>query len=123
LDQQIRDALKTGHVIDITTTGRKSGRPRRIEIVFHAIDGRTYISGFPRPRKRDWLQNMEAHPDFTFHLKQDVKADLPARARPINDADERRRVLTHIQKNTWPQVDLEDAVKMSPLVEVTFPDA
>jgi hypothetical protein len=66
---------------------------------------------------------MEAHPDFTFHLKQEVKADLRARARPITDADERRRILTHIQKNTWPQVDLEDAVKMSPLVEVTFPDA
>jgi hypothetical protein len=66
---------------------------------------------------------MEAHPDFTFHLKLDVKADLQARARPIRDSDERRRVLTHIQKNTWPQVDLEDAIKMSPLVEVTFTEA
>jgi deazaflavin-dependent oxidoreductase (nitroreductase family) len=122
MDQQVRDALKTGHVIDITTTGRKSSQARRIEIVFHAIDGRVYISGFPRPQKRSWLANLEAHPDFTFHLKGDVKADLPARARPINDAVERRPLLTYIQANTWPQVDLEDAVKMSPLVEVTFPD-
>jgi deazaflavin-dependent oxidoreductase (nitroreductase family) len=123
MDQQVREALKTGHVIDITTTGRKSGQARRIEIVFHAIDGSVYISGFPRPQKRSWLANLEAHPDFTFHLKGDIKADLPARARPINDPAERRRLLTHIQANTWPQVDLEDAVKMSPLVEVTFLDA
>ena len=123
MDQQVRDALTQGHVIDITTTGRKTGQPRRIEIVFHAIDGRVYISGFPRPPKRAWLANLEAHPDFTFHLKGGVKADLPARARPITDPAERRTLLAHIQRNTWPQVDLEDAVTMSPLVEVTFPDA
>ena len=123
MDQQIRDALKQGHVIDITTTGRKTGEPRRIEIVFHAIDGRVYISGFPRPQKRSWLANLEAHPEFTFHLKGEVKADLPARARPITDPAERRLLLTYIQTNTWPQVDLDDAVAMSPLVEVTFADA
>lgn len=123
MDQQVRDALKQGHVIDITTTGRRTGQARRIEIVFHAIDGRVYISGFPRPQKRSWLANLEAHPDFTFHLKADVKADLPARARPITDPAERRRLLSEVQKTTWPQVDLEDAVKMSPLVEVAFPEA
>jgi deazaflavin-dependent oxidoreductase (nitroreductase family) len=122
MDNTVREALKTGHVIDITTIGRKTGQPRRIEIVFHAIDGRVYISGFPRPQKRSWLANLEAHPGFTFHLKQDVKADLPARARPITDESERRPILTYIQQHTWPQVDLEDAVKMSPLVEVTFED-
>jgi deazaflavin-dependent oxidoreductase (nitroreductase family) len=122
MDQQVRNALKTGHVIDITTTGRKTGQQRRIEIVFHAIDGRVYISGFPRPQKRSWLANLEAHPDFTFHLKGDVKADLPARARPITDPVERRRLLTEVQK-TWEQISLDDAVAMSPLVEVTFADA
>ncbi len=49
-----------------------SGEARRIEIVFHAIDGHVYISGFPRPQKRNWLANLEANPSFTFHLKQDV---------------------------------------------------
>lgn len=121
MDQQVQNALTQGHVIDITTTGRKSGQPRRIEIVFHAINGGVYISGYPRPRKRDWLGNLEAHPDFTFHLKGEVKADLPARARPITDPEERRPLLIEVQK-TWQDVDLDDAVAMSPLVEVTFPE-
>ena len=47
MDDQIRRSLSRGHRIDITTTGRRTGKPRRIEIVFHNIDGRLYISGSP----------------------------------------------------------------------------
>ncbi len=47
LDQPIRDALARGGVIDITTTGRKTSQPHRIEIVFHNVGGRLYISGMP----------------------------------------------------------------------------
>jgi hypothetical protein len=55
---RIRTALASGKVIDITTTGRQSGEPRRIEIVFHNIDGRIYVSGIPRPEPRAWLKNL-----------------------------------------------------------------
>lgn len=123
MDRELREALgKSGSVIDITTKGRKTGEPRRIEIVFHAVDGHVYISGYPRPQKRNWLANLEANPDFTFHLKNEVKADLPARARPITDPDERRAVLREVAK-TWGRDDIDEMVAMSPLVEVTFPDA
>ncbi len=113
-------ALERGHTIDITTTGRRSGEPRRIEIVFHNIGGRIYISGIPRPDKRDWLLNLEANPRFTFHLKSRVSADLPAVARVIDDDAERREVLTHVARN-WRRNDLEAMVRYSPLIEVTFP--
>lgn len=113
-------ALSRGHTIDITTTGRRSRRPRRIEIVFHNIDGRIYISGIPARNKRDWLLNLEANPDFTFHLKGRVTADLPATARVITDQTERREVLPHIARN-WGRNDLEQMVRYSPLIEVTFP--
>jgi deazaflavin-dependent oxidoreductase (nitroreductase family) len=122
MEPRVAEALTKGGVIDITTTGRKSGEPRRIEIVFHAIDGHVYISGFPRPQKRSWLANLEAHPRFTFHLKQDVVADLPAVARPITDPEERRAVLRHVSR-TWDRDDVDVMVAQSPLVEVTFPDA
>ncbi len=115
----IQAALEKGHTIDITTTGRRSGEPRRIEIVFHNIDGRIFISGTPYPKKRNWLANLEAKPNFTFHLKGRVRADLPATARVIDDEDERRAVLPHIAL-AWRRDDIDRMVSYSPLIEVTF---
>jgi deazaflavin-dependent oxidoreductase (nitroreductase family) len=112
-------ALERGHTIDITTTGRQSGKPRRIEIVFHNIDGRIYISGTPSPKKRSWLANLEADPHMTFHLKGRTRADLPATARVIAEEVERRMILPHIARN-WGRTDLERMVQYSPLIEVTF---
>ena len=87
----IDGALERGHTIDITTTGRQTRRSRRIEIVFHNIGGRIYISGTPSRNRRSWLANLEADPHMTFHLKGKVKADLPATARIIDQEGERRR--------------------------------
>ena len=117
----INAALERGHTIDITTTGRRSGEPRRLEIVFHNIDGRIYISGTPYTRKRKWLLNLEKDPHFTFHLKGVVRADLPAVARPITDELERRRIFAEIVK-VWRNQDVETMVAHSPLVEVTIQD-
>lgn len=115
----IREALQRGHVVDITTHGRHSGHDRRLEIVFHNIDGRLYISGIPYPKRRSWLANLEANPHFTFHLKGPVKADLPATARIIDDEAERREILPHIAR-IWRRNDLEKMVRYSPLIEVTI---
>jgi deazaflavin-dependent oxidoreductase (nitroreductase family) len=115
----IDTALERGHTIDITTTGRTSGEARRIEIVFHNIGGRIYISGTPYARKRRWLLNLEADPHFTFHLKGKTRADLPATARVIDDEAERRTILPHIAR-AWGRDDLDRMVRYSPLIEVNF---
>jgi deazaflavin-dependent oxidoreductase (nitroreductase family) len=120
MDDRIRRALSRGHRIDITTTGRRSGWPRRVEIVFHAIDGRIYISGSPG-FPRSWLANLRTDPRFTFHLKGAVLADLPALARPIDDETERRRIFAEIVK-VWTGQNVETMLRSSPLIEVTFPD-
>jgi deazaflavin-dependent oxidoreductase (nitroreductase family) len=120
MDEKIRQALTTDEIIDITTRGRKSGQSRRIEIWFKQVDGRTYITGTPGPR--DWYANLLENPHFTFHLKQSVQADLPARARFILNPAERRAILSN-PSMVWyhEQVDsLEDLVKGSPLIEVIF---
>jgi deazaflavin-dependent oxidoreductase (nitroreductase family) len=120
MNESVRHALERGGIIDITTTGRQSGQPRRIEIVFHVIDGRIYISGMPNPaRKRGWLANLEANPRFTFHLKSGVAADLPATARVITDEAERRAILPHVAR-VWDRTDIDAMVAHSPLVEVTI---
>jgi deazaflavin-dependent oxidoreductase (nitroreductase family) len=120
MDETIRAALSKSGLIDITTCGRTTGRPRRIEIVYHAVDGHIYISGMPRAdRKRAWLANLEAEPRFTFHLKRGITADLEATARVITDESERRAVLQHVAR-AWGRQDLDFMVSYSPLVEVTI---
>jgi deazaflavin-dependent oxidoreductase (nitroreductase family) len=119
LDDQVRQALSRPlTVVDITTTGRKSGQARRIEIVMHNIDGRLYISGQPSRSRRSWLANLDANPKFTLHVKRGARADLPATAREITDPTERRQMLEHVARN-WKRTDVDTMVKYSPLIEVT----
>ncbi len=119
-DERVARALSRGHTIDITTTGRRTGQARRIETVFHNIDGRIVLSGLPG--KRSWYANLVADPRFTFHLKGTVKADLAATARPIVEPTERRAVMARVARN-WGRDDLDVMMDRSPLVEVTFSKA
>lgn len=119
MDDRVREALEQGHRIDITTTGRRTGEPRRIELVFHNIEGRIYISGRPG-WPRSWIANLRADPSMTFHLKGSVTADLPAAARVITDRAERERVISHIAPG-W-GYDPALMVASSPLIEVNFLD-
>ncbi len=117
MDDSIRRALEQDRTIDITTMGRKTGQPRRIEIWFHNLDGRIYITG--SPGTRSWYANLLANPEFTFHLKGSAKADLPARARPITDSAERRGVLSQILRKIGRDAgNLSEWLERSPLVEV-----
>jgi len=122
MDDQVRRSLRHGHVIDITTTGRRTGAPRRIEIVFHNIGGRLYITGMPRAdRTRAWLLNLGADPHLKFHLKGAIAADLPATARIVTDETERRAVFAEVVK-VWKNQDIETMTRHSPLIEVTLDD-
>jgi deazaflavin-dependent oxidoreductase (nitroreductase family) len=108
--------------VDITTVGRRSGEPRRIETWFHRVDGTVYLTGTPGPR--GWAANLEAEPAFTFHLKNGVEADLPAHATQIVDEAERRRILAQLLDMlgdvTDVSRDLDAWVAGSPLFAVEF---
>ena len=118
LDPKVREALEKDLVIDITTTGRKTSRPRRVEIWFHNLDGVLYITGLPG--SRGWYANILADPRMTFHLKGTAQADLPARATPVTDPAEKRRIMERIctKQNTLDQ--LEARVSGAPLIQVTL---
>lgn len=125
----VRSPTLEQRTIDITTTGRRSGEPRRIEIVFYQFDKDIYLSGIPAPKRRDWLANLAAQPQFTFHLKRGVVADLPAVATVITDRVERRHVLSEFVDqfnaryggdSAWPKAVLDEWVESSPLAKVSF---
>lgn len=122
MDEHIRRALARGLTCDITTTGRRSGRPSRIEIWYFFIEGQVYITGTPGPR--DWYANLLVNPQLTFHLKEGVHADLPAHTRIISEPAERRRIMSEImRRNSWfktQHYSLDDWVAGSPLVLLEF---
>lgn len=120
LDPKVREALEKDLVIDITTTGRKTGQPRRIEIWFHNLDGVLYITGLPG--SRGWYANILADSRMTFHLKETATADLPARAAPITDAAEKRRVMELICTKQGTLDQLESRVSGAPLIRVDLVD-
>lgn len=112
----IEQALASDRVIDITTIGRTSGEARRIEIWFHRVDGRIYITG--TPGARSWYANLVANPEFTFHLKESVQADLRASATRVEGA-EKEGVLKAIEVSiASSRLSLDP--ETSPLVEVTL---
>jgi deazaflavin-dependent oxidoreductase (nitroreductase family) len=119
MDKSTLDALARSQLVDMTTTGRKTGQPRRIEIALHAIDGRLYISGMPRAdRKRAWILNLERDPRLTIRLKQTTNAEVPATARVIEDPVERRQILELVAAR-WGRTDVDVMVAHSPLIELT----
>lgn len=115
-------------IIDITTQGRRTGRPRRIEIFFYRAAGRTYLCSGAGGAATDWHANLLATPDFTLHLKTGLRADLAARATPVADPAERHAVLEEIvadlnqphDPGTIRPTRLEDWTN-SRLMHITFP--
>lgn len=137
MDERIERALAitpespaSARTIDITTIGAKTGRPRRIEIWFYRVDGEIYLT--TQPAVRSWYANLLAHPEFTFHLRHGVRADLAARAEPVLDPERRRDVfgaivadLNHPRHSAYlaqPVEPVEEWMQGSPLVHVRFDD-
>jgi deazaflavin-dependent oxidoreductase (nitroreductase family) len=120
MDPRIEEGLNGRSFIDITTTGRQTGQPRRIEIAIHRFDGRYFISGSPSHRKRAWIANLEVDPRMTVHIKASPSPiDLPATARVIDDEAERRAIMPRVAAN-WRRTDVDVMVAYSPLIEVTL---
>ena len=84
------------------------------------MDDQIYLTG--SPGRRDWYANLLATPNFTFHLKQSLAADLPARATPITGADERSAIFERILSDLGGSENLQAWLEGSPLMAVRFDD-
>lgn len=118
-NSRIMELLRRVETVDITTTGRRSGEPRRIEIWMYEVDGRFVITGTPGPR--DWYANLMADPALMIHLPDGTV--VPAIATPVADREVRHSVFT-AEKTWWyrSQTTVDDLIANSPMVELSFPE-
>jgi deazaflavin-dependent oxidoreductase (nitroreductase family) len=116
---QLGDLPSTG-TCDLTTIGRRSGQPRRIEIWYVVIDGQLALTGSPGPR--DWLWNLRARPEAVLHLR-DPELDLAVIADEVTAADQRRRFVEEAWRSQPWYADqpntIDDWVAGSPMVLLT----
>lgn len=117
---EIRAALARAVTVDITTIGRRTREPSRIEIWMFEVDDRFVITG--TPGRRDWYANLLADPRLVVHVKDSVRLDVEAVASPVVDPEVRRAVLS-APSTRWyrTQTTLDDLVANSPMVELRFP--
>ena len=73
---------------DLTTVGRRTGRPHRIEIWFGVVDRTVYFISGNGPGA-DWYRNALAEPSVVMHFGE---TSIAGTARLVDDPDERRRV-------------------------------
>ena len=114
------DELPLTGTCDVSTTGRRSGEVRRIEIWYVVVDGQIVLTGTPGPRS--WLANLRAHPEAVLHLR-DPARDLPVLAREVMDPTQRR----HVAESAWriqpwyadQPYAIDDWVAHSPMVVLT----
>lgn len=68
----------------LTTTGRRSGQPHRIEIWFALVDGVVYLLSGGRDRS-DWVRNLEVSPDVVLEIGEEKRT---TKARVVTDPEE-----------------------------------
>jgi deazaflavin-dependent oxidoreductase (nitroreductase family) len=100
MDARVKEALDRGGIADITTTGRKTGLPRRVEIYFHQFDGAYFLTGRPG-FKRDWEANIRANPEFTLHLKRGITVDVPVVGETEGDPETRGAIIFRALTESW----------------------
>jgi deazaflavin-dependent oxidoreductase (nitroreductase family) len=86
----------------LTTTGRKSGEPRKFALIF-VLSGDDYLlvaSKGGAPEHPGWYLNLEANPEAVIQVKGDV---IPVTARTASPEEKQR--LWPIMLEQWPYYD------------------
>ena len=83
-----------GSVLLLTTTGRKTGQPRRVPVLYLTDGPRMWVvaSNYGGERHPAWSANLLAHPDATVAVRG---SERPVRARLASDDE---------KKALWPRL-------------------
>jgi deazaflavin-dependent oxidoreductase (nitroreductase family) len=104
----------------LTTTGRRSGKPHRIEIWFAVEDGRMYLLSGGRDRS-DWVRNLRANPHVAIGLGGQTRAGV-ARIVDADTAEDQRARELLVVKYATPTEPLHDWKRRSLPVAIDFAD-
>jgi hypothetical protein len=97
---ELIEAARTEREAELTTYGRRTGRPSRRTLWFTTDGERIYVrSG--GGMGRDWPRNLATVGRGVLHV---AGRDVPVRSRQIADVDDARRVGRIIQAKYGPQV-------------------
>ena len=105
----------------LTTTGRRTGRPHRIEIWFAVEEGHMYLLSGGRDRA-DWVRNLQANPHVTVELGGETRTGVARVLEPGTAEDVRARDLLVTKYGSAGQ-DLEDWKRRALPVAIEFPRA
>lgn len=103
----------------LTTTGRTTGNPHRIEMWFAAENGNVYLLSGGRDTS-DWVKNLQANPNVTVELGTDTFTGMAEVLAPDTPEDERARQLL-VEKYTPYDSDLDDWRRRSLPIVIRFP--
>ncbi|WIG58242.1 MAG: hypothetical protein OJF49_000987 [Ktedonobacterales bacterium] len=76
----------------LTTIGRRTGQPHRIEIWFATQDGRVYLLAGGRERS-DWVRNLQANAHVMVELGNETHVGVACVLQPGTAEDQRARAL------------------------------
>lgn len=102
----------------LTTIGRRTGRPHRIEIWFAVHDGRVYLLAGGRERA-DWVRNLQANPHVLFELGGETHAGTARVLQAGTVEDQRARELL-VSKYSRQGDDLEEWGRTALAVVIEF---
>lgn len=79
----------------LTTTGRKSGQPRTVTLLYGQMDDELVLIGsnFGQAHHPAWALNLEANPIADLQIGDEA---TPVRATLVTDPDERERIWAHM---------------------------
>ncbi len=87
-EAQVLDAAAREREVELTTYGRRTGRPHRT-VIWISGDGRRLFVRSGGGLGRDWTRNLLARDRGVLHV---ASLEVPVRARHLSDAGEARSV-------------------------------
>jgi deazaflavin-dependent oxidoreductase (nitroreductase family) len=106
--------LARQRTVNLTTIGRKTGKPSTVEIWWFEFEDRLLVTGTPGPR--DWLANIRSDPNVIVSHRI---GDLTGSATVVDDPEFRRRFFMSNEPRWYRgQAQLDALVAEAPMVEL-----